>query len=98
MNEGQDWRAKWNRGRNGFNTYGSIKLPKRARELHVLNIFQPKRSKKMKDIIIMLMAVSLFSCSYKRAASEFIDLGKSQIQYHSVDEYLAEKKNGNTER
>ena len=65
---------------------------KQAMELHVLNIFQPKRSKKMKNIIIMLMAVSLFSCSYKRAASEFIDLGKSQIQYHSVDEYLAEKK------
>lgn len=41
----------------------------------------------------MLMAVSL-SCSHKRAASNFIDLGEgeSQIQYNSVDEYLAEKK------
>ena len=27
MNEGQGWRAKWDRRRNGFNTNGSIKLP-----------------------------------------------------------------------
>lgn len=38
------------------------------------------------------MAISLFSCTHKRTASDFIDLGKSQVQYNSVDEYLAEKK------
>lgn len=38
------------------------------------------------------MAISLFSCTHKRTASDFIDLGKSQVQYNSVDKYLAEKK------
>lgn len=45
----------------------------------------------MKNIVIILIAVLLFSCNHK-AANDFIDLGTSTVQYNSVDEYLAEKK------
>ena len=44
-------------------------------------------------IIIILLAVSLFSCKHItfkhiRTASEFIKLGKSSNQYESVDDYF----------
>lgn len=45
----------------------------------------------MKNIVIILIAVLLFSCNHK-AANDFIDLETSTVKYNSVDEYLAEKK------
>ena len=49
----------------------------------------------MKKVSLIFMVFSMFlSCNHRRTAADFIELGKSNEQYKSVNEYL-EKRNGN---